>query len=81
MWGEWAMEPLDQELYTTKELFEELMRRKTFLGVVIHSGQEMKGKEWDGERTFKVHFNSNLDTLQASRLLDTVANYLNRKFC
>lgn len=64
------------ELFTTKELVDELMRRKTFLGVVVHSGEDMKSKEWNGETTFKVHFNSNLNTSQASHLLETVAQYL-----
>jgi hypothetical protein len=63
------------ELYTTTELIEELMRRQTFLGVVVHSEQELKGR-WHGERTFKVHFNSNLEPGQASRLLDAVAQYM-----
>ena len=75
------MEPSELELYTTKELINELVRRKTFLGVIIHSGDELKSKEWTGEKTFKVHFNANLDTLQASRLLDTVANYLDQNIC
>jgi hypothetical protein len=63
------------ELYTTKELVDELMRRRTFLGVVIHSEKELKG-EWPGEGTFQVHFNSNLDAGQACRLLDGVAQYM-----
>jgi hypothetical protein len=72
------MEPTPLELYTTRELVEELMRRRTFLGVVVHSEQELKG-EWQGERTFQVHFNSNLDAGQACRLLDTVAQYMERE--
>jgi hypothetical protein len=69
------MNPAPIELYTTKELVNELMNRRTFLGVVIHSEKELKG-EWPGEGTFQVHFNSNLDTGQASRLLDAVAQYM-----
>ena len=64
------------DFFTTKELVDELMRRKTFLGVVVHSGDDMKSKEWSGETTFKVHFNSNLNTAQASHLLETVAQFL-----
>jgi hypothetical protein len=69
------MNPAPIELYTTKELVNELMRRQTFLGIVIHSEQELKG-EWPGEGTFQVHFNSNLDNGQACRLLDAVAQYM-----
>jgi hypothetical protein len=46
------------------------------LGIVVHSQEELKQEEWDGERTFKVHFNSNLDTTKASRLLDVVAEHM-----
>src|SRR6476619_57036 len=76
-----GMDTTGLEFFTTKELVDELMRRKTFLGVVVHSGDELKSRAWDGEKTFKVHFNANLDTLQASRLLDTVAEYLERDHC
>jgi hypothetical protein len=69
------MNPVPIELCTTAELVGELMSRNTFLGVVIHSEKELKG-EWPGEGTFQVHFNSNLDTGQASRLLDAVAQYM-----
>lgn len=72
------MEPSTLELYPTSDLVEELMRRKTFLGVVVHSEQELKG-EWQGERTFQVHFNSNLSSGQASRLLESVAEYMQRQ--
>jgi hypothetical protein len=73
------MQPSDLELFTTKELVDELMRRTTFLGVVIHSEEELKNQKWSGERIFKVHFNSNLDAPQTCRLLDTVADYMNRQ--
>lgn len=66
------------ELYTSRELIDELMRRKTFLGVVIHSGDELKARAWTGERVFTVHFNSNLDAAEAGRLLDVVAEQLDR---
>ena len=66
------------ELFTTRELVAELMRRKTFLGVVVHSENELKG-DWEGERTFQVHFNSNLGATQASRLLDAVAQYMEQQ--
>lgn len=72
------MHPTALELCTTNELVEELMRRTTFLGVVVHAEQELKGP-WTGERTFQVHFNSNLDAGQAWRLLDTVAHHMERE--
>jgi hypothetical protein len=62
--------------YTTQELIAELMRRRTFLGVVVHSSAEHRGPAWAGEGVFKVHFNSNLDTQETGRLLDRVAQYL-----
>jgi hypothetical protein len=66
----------DLAFYTTQELISELMQRKTFLGVVIHSSDEHRGREWAGKGLFKLHFDSNLDTDQAARLLERVARYL-----
>jgi hypothetical protein len=71
------MDPKEHlSFFTTQELIAELMRRQTFMGVVVHSTEEVRGQAWDSERTFKVHFNDNLDTLCASRLLDTVAEHM-----
>ncbi len=71
------MEPSDLALLTTHELIDELTRRTTFLGVVIHSEEELKGGGWGPERMFKVRFNSNLSPAEASRLLEAVAEYMN----
>jgi hypothetical protein len=71
------MDPTELGLYTTHQLISELMRRSTFMGVVVHSEDEAKGQAWKDERTFKVHFNDNLNSLHASRLLDTVAEHMN----
>lgn len=71
----------DLELVSTRELIDELMRRRTFLGVVIHSETELKQPHWNDERVFKVHFNGNLDTPRASRLLERVASYMNVDLC
>ena len=49
-------------------------------GVVVHSREELKQSLWDEEQTFKVHFNSNLDVRQTGRLLDTVAEYIERNY-
>lgn len=70
------MQPSDLAFYTAQELIEELMRRQTFCGVVVHSADEQKRDLWGDERMFKVHFNQNLDTCRAARLLDTVSEYM-----
>lgn len=75
------MQPSELELYSTRELIDELMRRQTFLGVVIHSDQEFKSGPWGDERIFKVHFNNNLDAAQTGRLLDSVASYIDANLC
>jgi hypothetical protein len=75
------MQPTDLELYTTAELVEELLRRKTFLGVVVHSEEEFKSDSWEGQRIFKVHYNSNLDAGQACRLLAAITDYMDRNHC
>jgi len=73
------MQPSDLELCTIKDLIDELMRRPTFLGVVIHSEQELKHRPWQGEHTFKVHFNANLQAEEVHRLLDTIADRLEHR--
>jgi hypothetical protein len=77
--GERPVQSSELELYTTTELIAELMRRKTFLGVVVHSAQEFKSNEWTGRQVFRVHFNSNLDAARAGRLLDAVAGQIDRR--
>jgi len=72
------MEPSDLELVSNQELIAELMRRNTFLGLVIHAEDEQKSRDWPGERFFKVHLNNNLDPGQAARLLGSVAGYMDR---
>jgi len=69
------MQPTALELSTIRELVEELMRRKTFLGVIVHSEEEQKGP-WRGERMFKVRFNENLDAGETSRLLERIADHM-----
>jgi len=75
------MQPTDLAFFTAKELIDELMRRKTFLGVVVHSEQELRHPHWTGEKVFQVHLNENLDSAQASRLLDIVAEYMDQNHC
>lgn len=70
------MQSSELAFFTTHELIEELMRRQTFYGVVVHSADEHKRESREEERMFKVHFNQNLDSASASRLLDNVAEYM-----
>src|SRR5437763_206940 len=70
------MQPSDLAFYTTGELITELLRRKTFLGVIVHSEEELKGRAWTGEKVFQIHFNSNLKAAEACRLLDVVADHM-----
>jgi hypothetical protein len=75
------MQPSELAFFTTRELIEELMSRKTFLGVVVHSESELKSDRWADEQVFNVHLNENLDAARASRLLDVVAGYMDRNYC
>ena len=70
------MEPSELAFFTTDELIRELMSRKTFLGVVVRAENEERGEAWEGERTFRVHFNENLSAAEAGRLLDAVAPHI-----
>ena len=70
------MQPSDLAFYTTQELIAELMGRQTFFGVVVHTAEEHRTEKWGDERMFKVHFNQNLNSTTASRLLDTVAGHI-----
>ncbi|MHB0956220.1 MAG: hypothetical protein ACYC0X_07565 [Pirellulaceae bacterium] len=63
-------------LLPTGELVAELMRRTTFLGVVVHSEKEFREREWGPEKNFKVHLNSNLRAAEAGRLLEAIAEYI-----
>jgi len=69
---------MDSELafFTTDELIEEIMRRQTFCGVVVQASDQHKQANWSSERIFRVHYNQNLDSERASRLLDVVAAHM-----
>jgi len=73
------VDPSELELYTTQELVAELMSRKTFLGIVVHAEQAFKEEQWAGEGIFKVHYNANLETAEAGRLLEVVAQHVDRQ--
>lgn len=70
------MQPSDLAFFTSYELIEELMRRKTFLGVVVHADNELKQQGWPDEQNFKVKFNSNLSAEKVSRLFNKLAEYI-----
>ena len=70
------MQPNDLELYSTKDLIDELLRRSTFQGVIVHSRDEAKTADWDDERVFNVCLNANLDIEKAGRLLGVVSHHL-----
>jgi hypothetical protein len=70
------MNARDLELYATPDLINELLRRTTFQGVIVHAIDGAKNRHWEGERLFAVRHNANLDTEEAGRLLDVVGHYI-----
>jgi hypothetical protein len=70
---EYRMPTSGLEFFTSQELIHELVNRKTFLGVIVHSHEDLK-ESWQGERVFQVHFNDNLDASRASRLMEILAD-------
>jgi len=70
------MQGSDLAFHTTEELVGELMNRKTFLGLVLHSEKDLKSAEWKGDMVFRLHLNANLQSREACRLLDKVVDYL-----
>jgi len=66
----------DLELFSSEELVEELLRRTTFQGVIVHSRDEAKSRDWTGERVFSVRLNDNLEVEEAARLLDVISQYI-----
>jgi hypothetical protein len=66
----------DLELFGTDELVEELLRRTTFQGVVVHAQDGAKSRNWSGERVFRVRLNGNLGVEEAGRLLDVVSQHI-----
>jgi hypothetical protein len=75
------VESSELAFYTNEELIAELMRRQTFLGVVVNSQTEWRGGAWGDERTFDVHLNSNLEAAEASRLLSRVSDFMGLYHC
>jgi len=71
-----AMNPNDLELISTSELVDELLRRTTFQGVIIHARDGAKTPGWQGERVFSVRYNTNLEAEEAGRLLEVVSEHI-----
>ena len=69
-------QPGELELFGTEELIDELMRRTTFQGVIVHARDGAKSRHWSGERVFRVRINQNLGAEEASRLLDVVSQHI-----
>ena len=74
------MQGSELAFYSNQELIDELLRRTTFLGVVVHSEEEIRNRQWGAERVMRVQFNENLDTEQAGRLLDVVAAQMSDRY-
>ena len=68
-------QPGELELFSTEELIDELMKRTTFQGVIVHADAP-KSRHWSGERVFRVRINQNLGPEEASRLLDVVSQHI-----
>lgn len=64
------------ELFPTEELIKELLNRATFQGVIVHSRDEAKSRDWNDERIFSVRYNDNLSLHEVGRLLDVVGRRL-----
>jgi hypothetical protein len=59
--------------YSSTDLVDELLRRQSFLGVIVHAVGETRGHGWKGDRDFQVRFNNNLNVDAVRRLLNVVA--------
>ena len=66
----------DLEWFATEDLINELMRRATFQGVVIHAQHGVKQHQWEGERVFVARHNASLGTEAVGRLLEVVSQHI-----
>lgn len=64
------------EFFATQDLIDELLRRTTFQGVVVHAVEGAKSRHWNGERRFAVSHNANLCTEEVGRLLNVISEYI-----
>ena len=70
------MHTSELELVPTRELIEELMRRQSFVGVVVHALEESRGRGLASGKTLQVRINGSLEVETACRLLGQVATDL-----
>jgi hypothetical protein len=70
------MTPDELELVPTQSLINELVRRTTFLGVIVQASEEYRTPWTEGDRSFRVHYNDNLDDGEALRLLSVVSEQM-----
>lgn len=71
------MMPEELDLFSTQELIDEIVKRSTFQGIIIHAVDDAKSREWEGERVFRLRFNNNnLGSDEAGRLLDVVSRHI-----
>jgi hypothetical protein len=66
----------DLELFTTEELINEIIKRKTFQGVIVHAEGDFKNHAWRGAKNFKVHWNNNLERREAGNILERMSHAL-----
>lgn len=64
------------EFYTTEQLITEIIRRKTFQGVIIHAEGDFKDIPWHGIKNFNVHWNNNLEKKEACEILERMSHVL-----
>jgi hypothetical protein len=73
------MDSSDLAFYTTQELIDELLSRRTFLGVVVQA-DELRTAAWKhGKHSFRVRFNKNLKANEAGRLLGVIADRMEER--
>ena len=63
--------------HTTDELIEELMGRKTFMGIVVASTKEHLGDDVVTHKKFNVY--STLNTEQSAMLLESMAKFVSEQ--
>jgi hypothetical protein len=68
----------DLEFYSIEELINEIIKRKTFQGIIIHTEGDCKENKWRGIKDFKVHWNNNLQKHEASQILENMSHVLHQ---
>ena len=67
---------MDLELCSTDELVNELTRRTTFAGIIIHSEKECRGKEITIHQNWDITYSNGFSNRKVAELLeDAVAHF------